>query len=323
MTFKDPQYLYLLLAIPIWLFFREGLKTLRLEFSDFTAIGSGFRHKKPRLPIWLRLAGLALVIIALARPQTATSEREFYTQGIDIVIALDVSGSMSAEDFHPENRLAVAKEEAKRFVYGRKNDRIGLVVFAKKSFTQCPLTLDYDILTGLMQDIHIGILPDGTAIGMGIANAVNRLRESTAKSKVIILLTDGENNSGNIDPVTAAQLAKGYGIKIYTIGIGKDTLVPFPVNDPIFGKRYIQAQFKVDEKMLSEIANITGGMFFMARDPNSLHAIYQKIDQMEKTKLLVKHYESLNEIFPYFLMAGILLLALERMLSATLFFKLP
>jgi Ca-activated chloride channel family protein len=275
------------------------------------------------MPKRLRLLALLAVILALARPQTVNSEREFYTEGVDIVLALDISGSMSAEDFHPENRLAVAKEEAIRFIRGRKNDRIGLVVFAKKSFTECPLTVDYDILSNLINRVSIGLIPDGTAIGLGLANAVNRLRDSTAKSKIIILLTDGENNSGNIDPITAAQLAKGYGIRIYTIGIGRDGLVPTPVNDAVFGKRYVMNDFKIDERALSEIAGITGGLFFRARDPGSLRQIYKKIDEMEKTKILVRHYQNVSELFPYFLALALGLLILEKLLEATLYFKVP
>ena len=280
-------------------------------------------HRKPTLPTWIRLAAGTFLILALARPQTLNTEREILTEGIDIVLSIDISGSMNAEDFHPQNRLAVAKEEAKRFILGRKNDRIGLVVFAKKSITQCPLTQDYDILTHFLEQVQLGTLQDGTAIGMGIANAVNRLRESKAKSKVIILLTDGENNAGNIDPLTAAQLAKGYKIKIYTIGIGKSGLVPFPVDDPIFGRRYIQAEFKIDVKALTQIAATTGGEFFLARDPGTLREIYKTIDKLEKTKMLVKNYESVNELFPHFLLAAVSLLLLERILTATLYFKVP
>lgn len=323
MRFLSPYFFFLLLLIPLWMWLREILSRSALQFSSFDNIGSGVHHRKPLFPMLLRVLGIVLVITALARPQTVDAEREFFTEGVDIVLALDVSGSMQAEDFHPENRLNVAKEEAKRFIEGRKHDRIGLVVFAKKSYTQCPLTLDYDILSQLLKEVKIGVLQDGTAIGMGVANAVNRLRDSKAKSKVIILLTDGENNAGNIDPVTAAELAKGFGIKIYTIGIGKSGMVPFPVNDPIFGRRYIQANFKIDEKTLNRIANITDGKFFLARDTESLREIYKQIDKMEKTKIEVKDYQHFNELFPYFLIAGIGLLILEKILSATIYLKIP
>ena len=323
MHFHDPLFLLLILIIPIWFWIRNILGRSTLKFASVKTLGSGLKHKKPILPVLFRAAAVFLILIALARPQTVDAEREFHTEGVDIVLAIDVSGSMQAEDFHPENRLKVAKEEAARFIEGREHDRIGLVVFAKKSFTQCPLTLDYDILSQLLSEVRTGILKDGTAIGMGIANAVNRLRDSKAKSKIIILLTDGENNSGNIDPITAAELAKGFGIKIYTIGIGKDGMVPFPVDDPIFGRRYIQANFKIDEKTLRRIANITGGEFFMAQDPQSLRKIYKKIDKMEKTKITVKDYQNFNELFPYFLIAGIGLLLIERILTATLYLKIP
>ena len=264
MNFQDPHYLLLILILPIWLLIAKYFRRTSLRFSTFDAIGSGESHRESALPLWIRGCGLLLVVLALARPQIWESEREIYTRGIDIVMALDVSGSMYAEDFHPENRLMLAKEEAKRFIRGRKNDRIGLVVYAKKSFTQCPLTLDYEILINLLDQVHIGALKDGTAIGLGIANAVNRLRDSEAISKVIILLTDGENNSGNIDPLTAAELARKFNIKIYAIGIGKEGVAPFPVDDPIFGRRYIQHHFKIDERSLQKIADITGGQFFVA-----------------------------------------------------------
>jgi len=323
MRFLDPYYFLLLFLIPAWMLLREVFRRSRLRFSSFQNLGSGTQHRKPLFPLLLRALGIVLVIAALARPQSVDAEREFFTEGVEIVLALDVSGSMQAEDFHPENRLKVAKDEAKRFIEGRKHDRIGLIVFAKKSFTQCPLTLDYDILSQLLKEVKIGVLQDGTAIGMGVANAINRLRDSKAKSKVVILLTDGENNSGNIDPVTAAELAKGFGVKIYTIGIGKDGMVPFPVNDPIFGKRYIQANFKIDEKTLKRIADITNGKFFLARDPESLRQIYKQIDEMEKTKIEIKDYQQFNELFPWFLIAGMSLLILEKILSSTLYLKIP
>jgi len=323
MRLADPWYLLLLLAIPVltWVYHRFGRSFIR--YSSFERLGSALQHKKPKLPAFLKILALVLIIVALARPQSIDADREIYTEGIDILIALDVSGSMKAEDFHPENRLAVAKQEAKRFIEGRKEDRIGLVVFAQKSFTQCPLTLDYDILKQLLAQVEMGALQDGTAVGMGIANATNRLRGSKAKSKVIILLTDGENNSGNIDPITAAELAKGFGIKIYTIGIGKDGVVPFPVDDPIFGRRYVRANFKIDEKTLKQISTITGGRFFLARDPQSLRKIYETIDRLEKTKIEIHDYQSFNELYPYFLLAGIVLLLAERVLRSTIYLRIP
>jgi len=272
---------------------------------------------------FLRALILALFVFALARPAISSSDREYQTKGVDIALALDISGSMLAEDFQPENRLHVAKQEAIKFIKGRENDRIGLVVFAKKAFTQCPLTTDYRILTELLNQIQIGMIADGTAIGLGIATAVNRLRDSDAKSKVIILITDGANNAGNIDPVTAAELAKTFGIKIYTIAVGKGGLVPFPVDDPLFGKRYVQANIEIDEMVLKRIADITGGQFFRARDPKALTEIYDKINRLEKSEVKVKEYKSYNELFPVFLIPAILLLFLEIVLRQTILLKVP
>ena len=271
----------------------------------------------------LRIISLILLITAFARPQEVDVEREFETKGVDIVLALDISGSMLAEDFKPENRISVAKTEAKKFITGRQNDRIGLVVFAKQSYTQCPLTLDYRILDALIDGIEVGLIKDGTAIGLGIATAVNRLRESNAKSKIIILLTDGENNAGNIDPVTAAELAKSFGIRIYTIGIGRGGLVPFPIEDPIFGKRYVQAEVKIDEKILKRIADITDGIFFQAKDASSLAKVYQKIDSLERTEVKVKEYSSFRELYHWVLIPGFFLLLFEVVLGNSLFLKIP
>ena len=271
----------------------------------------------------LRLFAFALVVTAFARPQAVEAEREYETKGIDIVLALDISGSMLAEDFKPINRMAVAKEEAKKFVKTRENDRIGLIVFARKGYTQCPLTLDYQILNQLIDDIEIGLIKDGTAIGLGIATAVNRLRDSTAKSKVIVLLTDGENNAGNIDPITAAELAKSFGIKIYTVLIGKGGLVPFPIEDPIFGKRYVQAEVKIDETTLKRIADITDGRHFAATDPEALARAYKQISQLETSEVKVKEYSSFRELYHLFLIPGILILLCEIMLTNTIFLKLP
>lgn len=271
----------------------------------------------------MRTAVISLFIVSLARPQTVNREREHETKGVDIVIALDISGSMLAEDFQPENRLSVAKEEAKKFIFGRENDRIGLVVFAREAFTQCPLTLDYEILANLLKDIQIGMIQDGTAIGMGIATAVNRLRESEAKSKVVILITDGENNAGKIDPVTAAELARTFGIKVYSILVGRGGLVPFPINDPLFGKRYVQAEVDIDEFSLKRIADLTGGVFFRARDPKALAEIYARINELEKSEVKVQEYVSFDELFHLFLIPALFLLGLELGLKNTLFLRIP
>ena len=310
----------------VWYYVAKKRRNAAFRFSNVSIaaqITPSWRVAGNRWLGFLRAGVLALFVLALARPQRVNSEREHETKGIDIIISLDLSGSMLAEDFKPENRLAVAKQEAANFIRGRENDRIGLVVFAREAFTQCPLTLDYDILTSLLNEVQIGMIPDGTAIGMGLATAVNRLRESDAKSRVVILITDGENNAGKIDPVTAAGLAQSFGIKVYTIGVGRGGLVPFPINDPLFGKRYVQAKVDIDEFVLKRIADITGGVFFRARDPESLSEIYSRINELEKTEVKVREYKSFDELFSYFLIPALLLLISELVLKNTLLLKIP
>lgn len=313
--------------IPIVLYFFKRNRwpvTFRFSNTSFSKPFPGsWRVSASGMIPWLRTAVFALFVFSLARPQVVNREREHETKGVDIIISMDISGSMLAEDFKPENRLAVAKQEAKKFIQSRENDRMGLVVFARDAFTQCPLTLDYEILIGLLDQIQIGMIPDGTAIGMGIATAVNRLRESDTKSKVIILITDGENNAGKIDPITAAELARTFKIKIYTVGVGRGGLVPFPVNDPLFGKRYVQAKVEVDEFSLKRIADISGGLFFRARDPKALSEIYAKINQLETTEVKVHEYQSYDEVFYLFLIPALLLLLLEITLRNTLLLKIP
>ncbi len=326
MQFRDPLFFLLLLLIPGFFWLAGRNQKVWMPFSNLSSRelpSASLRILLYRLLPILRFIVLTLFITALARPVQPLAEKDFETQGIDIVIALDISGSMLAEDFKPENRLFVAKEEAKKFINGRQNDRIGLVIFAKKAFSQCPLTLDYKILNHLVDEVQIGMIDDGTAIGMGLATAVNRLKSSTAKSKVVILLTDGDNNAGNIDPVTAAELAKTFGIKVYTIGVGRGGLVDFPVMDPLFGKRYVQVQMDVDEFTLKRVADITEGQFFRARDTESLHQIYTTIDKMEKTEVKVHLYKSYNELFKFFLIPAVLLLFLELALSRTILLKVP
>lgn len=326
MEFRHPAFFLLALLIPFILIWGKKREKLELAFSSIEIVGSRpitFRMVLYQMMPYLRGLVFLLIIFALARPVTVSSDREYQTHGVDIIIALDISGSMLAEDFQPENRVYVAKQEAMKFIKGRESDRIGLVVFAKKAFTQCPLTMDYNILMQLIADIRVGMIDDGTAIGMGLATAVNRLRESDAKSKVIILITDGENNAGNIDPITAAELAKSFGIKVYTIGVGRGGMVPFPVEDPLFGKRYVQVNVEVDETSLKRIADITGGLFFRARDPAALSEIYEKINQLEKSEVKVKEYKSFNELFSLFLIPGLILLLLDIFLRRTVLLKVP
>lgn len=326
MQFRDPLLFLLLLILPVIFWFAFRRQKILMPFSnlaDRQLPSASLKILLYRLLPVLRLIVLVLLITALARPVQPLSEKDFETEGIDIVLSLDISGSMYAEDFKPENRLFVAKEEAKNFILGRQNDRIGLVIFAKKAYSQCPLTLDYKILTQLVDEVQIGMIEDGTAIGMGLATAVNRLKDSQAKSKVIILLTDGDNNAGNIDPITAAELAKTFGIKVYTIGVGKGGLVDFPVVDPLFGKRYVQVQMDVDEFSLKRISDITGGKFFRARDTESLRQIYSTIDKLERTEIKVHLYKSYTELFKYLLIPAVLLLFLELALARTVLLKVP
>ncbi len=271
----------------------------------------------------LRFLALLCIILGLARPQSTTSDYEVETEGIDIVIAMDISGSMLAEDFKPKNRFMVSLEEAKKFIQARPNDRIGLVVFASQAYTQCPLTLDHDVLISLIDEVLMGVVKDGTAIGLGIATAINRLKDSEGKSKVIILLTDGENNAGNIDPITAAEIARGFGIKVYTVGVGQGGLVPFPVDDPIFGRRYVQARVDIDEPTLKKIAQIGGGLFFRAYDQDSLSKTYEQIDQLERTKMKVTQYSDFKELFHWFVYPSIGFLLLELLFMNSYLIKIP
>lgn len=317
----------LVIAFMIWHYLnRRHFRSATIKYSDVRIVTRAARSHRRQfrilLPI-LRITAVALFFIAFARPRSGTEVREITSEGIDIMLALDVSSSMQAEDFKPHNRLYVAKEEIKKFVEKRINDRIGLVVFARHSFTQCPLTVDYGVLLRFVDQIRFGIIEDGTAIGMAIANGVNRLRESEAESKIMILLTDGDNNAGEIDPVTAASLATAFDIKIYTIGVGKSGNAMFPVNDPLFGKRYVYQPTRIDEAALTEIATTTGGKYFRARSEEDLEEIYAIIDEMEKTEIEISASIQYRELFHYFTLAGLLLLVVELVLANSVFRKLP
>lgn len=267
------------------------------------------------LGIVLRSLAVAALIVALARPQTSLSWQNTTTEGIDIVIASDISGSMLAEDFTP-NRLEAGKNIAIDFIKARPDDRIGLVIFSGESFTQCPFTIDHDVLINLFKDVKNGMIDDGTAIGMGLATAVNRLKDSEAKSKVIILLTDGSNNTGSIPPVTAAEIAKQFNIRVYTVGIGTHGYAPYPVQTP-FGIQYQRMPVDVDEGTLTKIANITGGKYFRATDNRTLKNIYEHIDQMEKAKIAVTQYHKKTELFLPFALIALLCLTVEFLLKNT------
>ncbi|GAB4318652.1 MAG: VWA domain-containing protein [Candidatus Zixiibacteriota bacterium] len=285
--------------------------------------GTTIRSRAWWVPTALRVLALVLMVVAIARPQSGTSSREITSEGIDIMLVLDVSGSMKAEDFRPNNRLYVAKQVIRDFVEGRSNDRIGLVVFAAQSFTQCPLTLDYDVLTGFLDEIDFGMIEDGTAIGMALANAINRLRDSDAKSKVVILLTDGVNNRGEIDPLTAAQMAKALGIKVYTIGAGKPGNALYPVEDPVFGKRYVYIPNEIDEDVLQQIAQLTGGRYYRAQSEQMLDKVYQEISMLEKTEVKIKEYVQYRELFSYFAIAALACVVIGGVLSTTWLRTLP
>jgi Ca-activated chloride channel family protein len=273
-----------------------------------------------------RLVSITLLVFTLARPQTGQAKEIIKGEGIDIVLVLDVSGSMAAEDFQPKNRLEAAKDVIHEFVAGREYDRIGLVVFARQSFTQVPLTLDYDVLLDLLDQIRLGPemgLEDGTAIGIAIANATNRLKDSTANSKVVILLTDGVNNAGQIDPATAAQIARTLGVRIYTIGAGRPGNAPYPVQDPIFGKHYVNLPSELDEDSLRQIAEISGGLYFRATDSQALHQIYQRISEMEKTEVEVRRYTRYRELAYFFALPALGFILIEILLTNTVFRKIP
>jgi Ca-activated chloride channel homolog len=327
--FANPEFLALLLVLPLMVYWyvkrnRRVVSTLRYSNLGIIKEVKSSALKSVRHVLFvLRMLVLALLIIAFARPQSGRSESEVITEGIDIILAMDISSSMLAEDFKPANRLEAAKIVASNFIKGRKNDRIGLVVFSGQSFTQCPLTLDYGILLRFLQEIRIGMIEDGTAIGMALGNCVNRLRDSKAKSKVVILLTDGRNNRGELDPITAARVAKAFKIRIYTIGAGKRGEALYPVDDPIFGKRYVKMPVEIDENLLQSIAKITDGQYFRATDETSLEKIYSEIGEMEKTKIEVKEYTRYNEQFIYYTMVALGLLVLEIVLAHTRFRKIP
>ncbi len=318
MTFHSPQYLFLLLLlIPViaWYIVEMRKSDASLQMSDTQPMKltpRTWRLYLLHLPFVLRVAAIILISIALARPQLSNRWHKEQTEGIDIMMALDISGTMNAEDLRP-NRLEAAKEKATEFINSRPNDNIGLVVFAGESFCQCPLTTDHAVLINLFRSVKFGMIDDGTAIGLGLANAVNRMKDSPTKSKVIILLTDGSNNRGDIDPLTAAQIAKTYGIRVYAIGVGSKKPARIPYQTPI-GIQYTTIENEFDEGTLKQIAQTTGGEYFRATDNNSLTSIYQQIDQMEKTKIRVREYSKRSEAFFPFLLSAFLCLLLDIIL---------
>jgi Ca-activated chloride channel homolog len=298
-TYDHPQLLWLLLLIPImiaWYVARQQKASAALRMpglNQFGKAGKTYRHYLRHIIFGARTLAVALLIIVIARPQATDRFENSTTEGIDIVLALDISGSMLARDFKPD-RLQASKNVATEFISGRRYDRMGLVVFSGESFTQCPLTTDHAVLINLMREVESGMIEDGTAIGMGLATSVNRIKDSEAKSKVIILLTDGVNNRGEIAPVTAAEIAKTYGIRVYTIGVGTKGTAPYPVQTP-FGMQYRDMPVEIDEEILQNIATLTGGRYFRATDNTKLIEVYSEIDKLEKSIIDVRQFSRKEE----------------------------
>lgn len=326
-TFANPGFLYLLALVPLlaaWYIFRQGRNIPTLQVSDtevFENTPRSIRHYLYHGMFVFRIVAVSLLILAFARPQSTLKRQNVSIEGIDIVLGLDISGSMLAQDLKPD-RLEAAKKVSQDFFQGRPNDRIGLVVFSGEAFTQCPLTTDHGIIEDMLDDIKSGIIQDGTAIGDGLATAINRLKESQAVSKVIILLTDGQNNAGSIAPLSAAEIAKIYGIRIYTIGVGTIGYAPYPVQTP-FGTQYQNMEVKIDEDLLKQVANMTDGKYFRATDNTRLKEVYQEIDQLEKSKIDVTEFRKKHEEFLNLALIALLLLALETLARLTLFRSIP
>jgi Ca-activated chloride channel family protein len=326
--FEDPWVLGLLALLPIALLTRHWIGrrrtgTIRYSAADLArAAGPGRARWARGIPPALRTLSIAAFILAAARPQTGLTSESVLTEGIDIVLVLDISSSMLAEDLQP-NRLEAAKAVATDFVEGRRNDRIALVAFAGQAFTQVPLTLDYSVVTSLVGELDPGMIEDGTAVGMGLATAVKRLQASDAESKVVVLLTDGSNNRGEIGPVTAAQMAEALGIRVYTIGVGSRGTARVPVDDPLRGRVYGTMRVNIDEETLREVASTTGGQYFRATDSESLAQIYSEIDQLERTEIEVENFTQYAERFGVPLGIGLLLLVLEIGLTQTVLRRLP
>lgn len=338
MRLAYPIYLLFLLVIPylVWRYSRRR-DSSTIRYSDIGRVKKVFALRNNRRPIThhirhllflSRILVLTLFVLALARPQAELLTSEVYTEGVDIMLTLDVSGSMRLIDLDMQDkrtRMDVTKEAVSRFVDGRRNDRIGMLIFATDTFLQCPLTVDYGIIKNFLQDLHIGMIPENsTAIGNALASSLNRLRHTEAKSKVIILITDGANNAGQIDPLTAADLAQALGVKIYTIGVG-GTGVPYMMQETIFGQRlvpYEQAE-RIDETSLQQIADRTGGQYFRASSVAGFRQVFNSIDELEKTKVISEGHRQFRELFPYFLLPALILLLIEVVLSQTRFRKLP
>ena len=327
-SFSQPEFFYLLLVLaPMigWYIWKHKSAQASLQISTLKGFGNApvswkvyLRH----LPIVLRSLAIIMLVFVLARPQSTNSSKDITTEGIEIVMTMDISSSMEALDFKP-NRLEAAKEVATEFISARENDKIGLVIFSGQSFTQCPLTTDRATLINLMADIKTGMMEeDGTAIGMGLATAVNRIKDSEAKSKVVILLTDGVNNTGEVAPLTAAEIAKTFGIRVYTIGVGTKGMAQIPVQTP-YGTRLVEQEVKIDEEMMQEISKITDGQYFRATNKDGLKKIYEEIDQLEKTKIEVREYTKRSDEYMLWAILAAVFMLLEVFLKSTVLRNLP
>jgi Ca-activated chloride channel family protein len=326
-TFANPGFLYLLILLPLlgaWYWYKLLNNDPGLQLSStsgFSATRKTLRQYLIHILFVFRLLAIALLIVALARPQSTSKSRDVTIEGIDIVMAMDVSSSMLAQDLRPD-RLEAAKEVAAEFIEGRPDDRIGLVIFSGESFTQSPLTSDHSMIMNLFKDIQSGMIEDGTAIGDGMATSINRLKESDAISKVIILITDGVNNSGSIDPLSAAEIAKIYGIRIYTVGVGTMGMAPYPVQTP-FGIQYQNMEVQIDEEILKQVAEATGGKYFRATSNRKLKEIYGEIDQLEKSKIDVTEFSRRHEEFLPLALLALVFIGLEILMRNTVFRTTP
>jgi Ca-activated chloride channel family protein len=327
MVFAQPEWLWFLALVPVvglgewWrLRRRAGLRFSNVRLAD--AVPATWAQRLRWLPVVLRMGVLALGIIALARPQQSDVIREQYAEGIDIMLVLDTSTSMRAEDFEP-NRFEAARDVAAEFIDNRVSDRVGLIVFAAKAYTQTPLTLDYDFLQRMLDEVRVGVIEDGTAIGTALAMATNRLKNTEAESKVVILLTDGQNNRGEIDPVTAAEVAETIGVRVYSIGVGTRGQAPFIVDHPFTGQSRRMMPVQIDEDMLRTVAQQTGGQYFRATSKEGLRTIYEEIDELEKTEIEERVYTDRDERYPLFLWPALGLLCVEVLLSTTVLRRFP
>ncbi len=328
MQWANPEYFLLLALLPVligvqvWRYWKKKRPSLLFStVSDLSNLPGNYRIWGVWLGPLLFWVSYVLIVTAIARPQTQNATVEQEVEGIDIILSIDISSSMLAEDFEP-NRMLAAKEIADEFVSNRPNDRIGLNVFARQSFTVCPPTTDHRLLRDLLADVDIGMVQDGTAIGLGIATAINRLKESEAESRVIILLTDGLNNAGEIDPVTAGELAAAHGIRVYTMGIGTRGTAPYPIQDPVFGTRYQNVRVDIDEEMLTRIADLTGGQYFRATHTEELQDIYRQIDELERSEIEEIIYTDFEDHYPHFLLPAILL-GFLALISDKVLFRTP